>query len=137
MVPTVTTPPPIAGNDALSPWRIERGDKLRQVLQLPGDTLLASRDFRDSWMYFDERMDQAVVEGWLGNRQQIVKSSGVAGAIRHSVRVIDIEELAFHYRARSGTQKHVTIGQMESCLQLVNAGLKDVGTSIVRLLPAA
>lgn len=86
----------IGGADDLAVWRAERGKRLRELLQRSPDTLLSSRTFRDSWMHFDERMDRAVVEGWLGNRQQFVATDGVVNAVKQSVRVIDIEGLAFY-----------------------------------------
>jgi hypothetical protein len=39
---------PIAGKDELGEWRQRRGDILRTLLNLPHDTLLSSRTFRDS-----------------------------------------------------------------------------------------
>jgi hypothetical protein len=128
---------PIPGRDALASWRLERGEKLRAVLNLANNTLLSSRTFRDSWMHFDERLDASVVEGWLGNRQQFVKSAGVVNATQHSVRVIDIETLAFHYRTRDGMLERVTIDEMETCLDLVQSGLQGAGPRIVNLLPSA
>lgn len=128
---------PISGKDALANWRTERGERLRDVLQLHANTLLSSRTFRDSWMHFDERMDRAVIEGWLGNRQQFVKTASVPSAIKHSVRVIDIQALTFHYRTRDGTPEDVTIDAMRACLEQVEAGLAHAGPRIMLLLPPA
>ena len=86
-------------------------------------------------MHFDVRMDQAVIEGRLGNRQQFVKTASVAIAVEHSLRVIDIEALTFHYRTREGTPENVSIDEMLTCLQQVKVGLTSAGPRIV-LLPS-
>lgn len=124
---------PISGKGAMSQWRSERGNKLRDLLQLPPDTLLASRTFRDSWIHFDERLDSAVVEGWLGNRQQFVKTAGVVNAVKHSVRVIDIQALAFHYRTRDGLPEHVAIDEMLTCIDLLRMEPSELGPRVLSL----
>ncbi|MGH9887221.1 MAG: hypothetical protein ACREBE_16965, partial [bacterium] len=104
---------------------------------LPADTLLADRSFRDSWMHFDERLDSAFVGGWLGNRQQFVRTASVSRAVKHSVRVIDVEALAFHYRDRDGAQRSVTIDQINQCLDQLSTNLVGdvVGRRILASLP--
>jgi hypothetical protein len=77
-------------------------------------------------MHFDERLDRAFVDGWLGNRQQFVSSASVAQATKQSVRVIDIGGLTFHYRTRDGKQETVSIQDMESCLQSIVGSLNSV-----------
>ncbi|HEY0997884.1 MAG TPA: hypothetical protein VGD77_17975 [Gemmatimonadaceae bacterium] len=128
---------PAGGKDALADWRAARGEALCHILQLPADTLLASRSFRDSWMHFDERLDAAVVEGWLGNRQRFVKTAAVAAAVTNTVRVIDIEALAFHYRTRTGQQEHVTTDEMLACLDFLRMEPSEVGPRVVLLPPPA
>jgi hypothetical protein len=56
--------------------------------------------FRDSWMHFDERLDSAFLERWLGNRQ-FTETAGVQPAVKHSIRVIDVEGLAITIEART------------------------------------
>ena len=121
---------------AKAQWRQERGRLLRAVLLMPDNTLLADRSFRDSWMHFDERLDQAYANGWLGNRQQFVRTSSVATAIQVSVRVIDIEGLAFHFRTDAGAMASVQLADIRTCLALVEQGLQDIGPRIMRHFPA-
>lgn len=126
---------PIPGTDEVSKWRVKRGEALRSVLQLAPNTLLASRSFRDSWMHFDERLDRAYIEGWLGNRQHFVKSAGVPSARKISVRIIDLEALAFHYRNREGQPEQVGMADMKQCIALVEAGLVGVGSRVAGQFP--
>lgn len=93
-------------------WRAARGKALRDLLALPNDTVLSQRDFRDAWMHFDERLDAAFKEGWLGNRQLFTDTAGVGEAIKHTVRVIDVEVLAFHFRTRSGDCRAITVADL-------------------------
>jgi hypothetical protein len=115
--------------------RSERGRLLREALQLPDNTLLADRSFRDSWMHFDERLDQAYEEGWLGNRQQFVNTTGVPSAVQVSVRVIDIEGLAFHFRTKAGNPASVRLDDMRACLALVENGLNGIGSRMMQIFP--
>ena len=126
---------PIPSKGEEGTWRGERGVALRRLLELPEESLLANREFRDAWMHFDERLDKAYQEGWLGNRQQFVRSSGVDGAKEHSVRVIDIEGLAFHYRAKNGAKQTVGLAKMKELLISMNQSLATVGPRIMRLFP--
>jgi hypothetical protein len=114
-------------------WRQTRGKILRSLLDLTDDSLLANRSFRDSWMHFDERLDNAYQDGWLGNRQQFVRTIDVSVAIRHSVRVIDIEGLAFHYRDKELKQNHVTLAEMKTLLLSLQKHLETVGPKIMTL----
>jgi hypothetical protein len=77
----------------------------KALFGLSGGSLLENRRFRDSWMHVDERLDSAFLERWLGNRQQFTETAGVQAAVKHSIRVIDVEGLAtgYHYRGKDGT----------------------------------
>lgn len=114
-------------------WRVARGLALRHLTALPESSLLANRDMRDSWMHYDERMDQAVIEGWLGNRQQFVLSAGVARAIAHSVRVIDMESGTIHFRTRAGQVDSVSFSAMEVALDQVLNGLQSAAERLAHL----
>ncbi len=83
-------------------FTIERGRILRHLLDLTEDHPLADRRLRDAWMHTDERFDQAWLENRLGNRQQFVRTGGVDAAIRHAVRVVDVESLTVHFREAGG-----------------------------------
>jgi hypothetical protein len=125
---------PIEGKGEMASWRAERGRILRGALNLGEQTLLANRSFRDSWMHFDERLDQAFLDGWLGNLQQFVRSAQVTVAVQNSVRVIDVESLTFHYRTRNGAQESVSIADVKACVLDVERGLQGVGPRITALL---
>lgn len=123
---------PVPGGP-LSKWREERGRILRELVQLDDSSLLSDRSFRDSWMHFDERLDNAYLEKWLGNRQQFVRSTDVASAIEHSIRVIDVEARAYHYRDRTGNKKHVPLQAMKECVQAVVTGLSTAKDRLGKL----
>lgn len=84
-------------------------------------------------MHFDERMDQAALAGRLGNRQQFVRSAGVSSAVEHSVRVIDVEGLVFHYRTKTGTREHVELAAISRTLEDLKKEMSSVGARIMRL----
>ena len=114
-------------------WRVDRGRLLRSLVNLPDKSLLANRDVRDSWMHYDERMDQSVQEGWLGNRQQFVATAEVAGAIRHAVRVIDMESGTIYFRTREGSVDSVLFSAIDAALDQVASGLESVGERLAGL----
>lgn len=124
---------PIGSSGDLGEWRKKRGELLRVAMSVPAGSLLSNRSFRDSWMHFDERLDQAYLDGWLGNRQQFVKTAGVPTAIKHSVRVVDIQALKFHYRSKNGETESVSLVQMRDCLSQVQGGLMEAGSKIMQL----
>jgi hypothetical protein len=127
---------PVRTKGEVGGWRKTRGQQLRALFDLPEESLLSNRDFRDSWMHFDERLDQAWLGHWLGNRQQFVRSAIVPTAIDHSVRVIDVEGLVFHYRTEGGALASITVSELKSFLQTLESELPNVGPRIVRSLPA-
>lgn len=127
---------PLSGKHELGQWRDERGNILRTLLDVPNNSLLANRSFRNSWMHFDERLDRAYLEGWLGNRQRFVRTADVASALKVTVRVIDIEGLAFHYRNEAGGLENVSLADMKSCITAIEQDPKSVGPRIVKLFPS-
>jgi hypothetical protein len=124
---------PVRGKGAEGQWRLERGRILREVLDLPAGTLLERRSFRDSWMHFDERMDRAIIEGRLHNRQQFTLSAGVPSAVTLGVRVIDVEGLVYHYRDEAGTVESVSIHDMKACLLQLKQRLTGYGDRLMKL----
>lgn len=63
---------------------------------------------------------------WLGNRQQFVRAKDVEAAVKHSVRVIDMEAVAFHYRTRDGEVEFVQLAELESFLHELQDDLQNV-----------
>jgi hypothetical protein len=128
---------PVRLNDKKAPekaeWRRKRGEILCEVLDIPAASLLAKREFRNSWMHFDERMDRAYWEERLGNRQQFVLSAGVAAAVERSVRVIDVEALVFHYRNEEGTLESVSVHDLKELLLLLTQKLTGYGNRLNKL----
>lgn len=100
-------------------WTDLRGRTLRELLFVPPDALLANRHIRDSWMHFDERLDDAVQQGRLGNRQAMCSSAKAAQAIEYSVRVIDMEHLTLHCRGQNGGVQSIRIEDMSACVRLL------------------
>jgi hypothetical protein len=116
---------PAHDNSDAGKWAKTRGKTLRQLLDIPSDSLLANRDVRDSWMHFDERLDHAVQEGRLGNRQTMCSSASAASAMDCSVRVIDMERLVLHYRKRDGAVQCICVRDMKACLYALEECLKS------------
>jgi hypothetical protein len=104
------------GKSVHDSWRLGRGMALQRILALDPTSLLADRDFRDSWMHFDERMDLAFQQRWLGNRQQFTRTSGVEAAAARSIRVFDMELLEFHYRTKDGKRERVLLSALKGCI---------------------
>lgn len=117
---------PESGHGTLATWRERRGATLRGLLALPDDSPLAQRGFRNAWMHFDERLDEAYKSGWLGNRQQFVRRSDVAAALKHSVRVIDVEAMVFYFRTQSDEIRSIRLSEMKSVLQDLLSGRERV-----------
>ena len=124
---------PIAGMGEEGEWRERRGNMLRELLAVPISSLLGKRAFRDSWMHFDERMDQAALAGRLGNPHQFVRAAGVSTAVQRSVRVIDVEGLVFHYRTKTGTPENVRLATIRQTLEGLKKEMASVGARIMRL----
>jgi hypothetical protein len=100
-------------------WMNLRGSTLRELLSVPPDSLLSNRDIRDSWMHFDQRLDDAVQQGRLGNRQTICSSATAERAMEYSVRVIDMELLSLHSRAQDGVVQSIRLEDMNTCVHLL------------------
>lgn len=126
---------PIGTKGSEAEWRQERGRLLRAIAGIPDDTLLSRRSFRDAWMHFDERMDQAYAGAWLGNRQEFVRTSGAEAATERTVRVIDVETLTFHYRTQSGQKESVSIAEIKACLSGLMRAMEGARPRLMALLP--
>jgi hypothetical protein len=111
-------------------WRRKRGEVLRYLVDLPPDTVLGDREARDAWMHFDERLDRAVQEGWLGNRQTFVASRRALDTAAYSVRVLDMEAGALYYRDRDGGIQSIELNAMRQALGAINRGLEAVRSRI-------
>lgn len=104
-------------------WTDRRGRTLRELLFVSPDALLSNRDLRDSWMHFDERLDDAVQQGRLGNRQTICSTATAERVMEYSFRVIDMERLILHCRSQDGEVQCVRLEDMNTCVRLLADGL--------------
>ena len=92
--------------DKNSPRRqfsLERGERLRRLVEIDDAHPLNDRSLRNAWMHADERFDHALFEDRLGNRQQFVRASQVRAAVERCPRVIDVESLTVHFRKKDGS----------------------------------
>jgi hypothetical protein len=103
-----------------------RGEVLQHIFELDANTSpLADRDLRNAWMHFDERLDQAVKTGILGNRHKFVRSSEGAGAAQHTVRVIEMDTLRVHYRDEEGQPHSRDLRALRSDLHAIESKRPD------------
>jgi len=102
----------------------ERGETLSARLQLDDTSPLANRELRDSWIHHDERLDFCVENGFEGAGQSFTRSSENAAAkLTTFMRVIELDSLVVHFRARDGSPKQQGLHAIVAALRDVDAKL--------------
>jgi hypothetical protein len=99
----------------------ERGQKLRALLRVEADSLLNSRDLRDSWMHHDERLDFAMqyARGHAG--QKFTLAAEVSDEMRKAfLRILEVDTLVMHFRDREGGHCSASLRGITDALRAVD-----------------
>jgi hypothetical protein len=126
---------PTIKSGAAPTFKSERARILQDAVGVGSTSLLANRDLRDSWTHFDERLDAAVQGGYAGNRHAFVRTSGVAARLDNTLRLVDVETLTIHYRARDGQKLSQPIEPMEQALRSLHASIPGAFSRLQALAP--
>ncbi len=107
----------------------ERGKTLQQILDLRENSVFADRELRNSWMHFDERLDDAVERQTGANRQRFIRSSELTDKLqRTTLRIIEIDTLVIHYHDKAGQPRCANLTELRTALQDLEtrrAGARD------------
>jgi hypothetical protein len=118
---------PLAGRDASAEFRSQRGQHLRHRLGIREDSVLANRDFRDSWMHFDERLDASILRGHSGGLQRFIRSREVMPELREYVlRLVEVDLLVLSFRDRTGVLCSAELRSLRAALQEIEAAVRSV-----------
>ena len=102
-----------------------RGEVLRKVYLVdPRTSPLADRQLRNAWMHFDERLDQAIDAGTLGNRQQFTTAARGRSAATDSVRVVEMDSLVVRYRDSNGTSRATDLRVLSRYLEALDENFR-------------
>lgn len=108
---------PVLRPDGTPTSRAARGSSLRQHLAITESSPLAVREFRDSWMHFDERLDAALEADHGAQRQRFLLSSEATDEVRRSVlRLVEVDARAFSWHDRKGKVSRTELTGLEKCL---------------------
>jgi hypothetical protein len=99
----------------------ERGESIRTVLTLAGDSIFNDREFRDSWLHQDERLDFAV-EHRLGHAaQRFTVAVDVTDRMKAAhLRIIEMDTRVVHYRDATGGYRECSLRAMGDALKQLN-----------------
>ncbi len=96
----------------------DRAVALRSRFGVSADSPLDSRDLRDSWVHFDERLDTAIAAGRGRAAQRYLLSRHVTPAIvAGTLRVFEVDTLQVHYWTREGAQKMADLRALGQALR--------------------
>jgi hypothetical protein len=114
---------PARGGKDSALFRNARGNILRMLLDVGDDSPLGDRDLRNSWMHFDERLDERVLAGSWGNRHTFVLSTEAPRHMNATVRLMEIDTLRVHYRSQTGEQRSTSLRDLRPVLEQVFGAL--------------
>ena len=97
-----------------------RAESIRDGTGLTSGSVINSRELRDSWVHHDERLDAAVQAGNGAAGQRFALSSEVTADMKRTfLRIVEMDTLVIHYRARDG-------GQLSTSLREIGTALADL-----------
>lgn len=94
----------------------DRATGLRNRFGIAPGGPLEDRDLRNSWMHFDERLDDAVAARGWNSRQRFVRSSDAPQFVNEAVRVLEMDTLRVHYRGRDGVALFTDLRELRAPL---------------------
>ncbi|MGH7670386.1 MAG: hypothetical protein ACRENQ_12930 [Gemmatimonadaceae bacterium] len=96
----------------------ERGVALQAVADLPPDSVLGDREFRDGWLHHDERFDYAVEHGLGHAAQRFTVAGDVSDRMKSAhLRIVEMDTRIVHYRDRTGGYRQASLRAMGDALK--------------------
>lgn len=100
----------------------ERGRAIRERIGIDESSPLADRDFRDSWMHHDERLDTALESGTGASGQRFALSAEITAEMTSTfLRVFAVDTLEVHYRKRDGSKGVAKLSELRAALEDLDA----------------
>ncbi len=94
-------------------FALERAATLQRCFALEQTSPLNNRDLRDSWVHFDERIDQALQAKRATNGQTFCRSAQVDDRVKETyLRIIEIDTLRIHFRNRQGQSAFAALREL-------------------------
>ena len=91
-------------------FTITRAATLQECLKLDERSPIADRDLRDSWVHYDERIDQAITAKIGTNGHTFRQSATVDDLTKRTyLRIFEIDTLKIHYRNRAGNSSQADL----------------------------
>lgn len=101
----------------LSMFNSEVRELMDALLDSPTSPL-SDRQLRNAWMHFNERLDQAIEQGTLGNRHEVTTAAEGARAASRSVRVLEMDTLVVRYRDPNDVPRQTDLRELQYLQQL-------------------
>jgi hypothetical protein len=76
-------------------------------------------------MHFDERMDRAVLGGYLGGRQRFTADADPSRLATNVLRLIAVKTLAVHFRDQDGAARSTSLPALRTALEDLERCLKQ------------
>ena len=104
-----------------SPFSVARGAAIRQATGVDDDSVLNDREFRDSWLHHDERLDYAI-EHDLGHAgQRFTVAVDVTDRMKSQyLRIVEMDTRVVHYRDHAGGYRQGSMRAMGEALRYLN-----------------
>jgi hypothetical protein len=114
---------PVETGGEPSAFRRNRGAHIRALLRLGSANIIGDRELRDSWVHFDERLDQVVQQGRWGNRHQFTTQAEIEAGKAKGIRLFALDTLTIYYLRRTGQRSSQTIASMQASLDEIIGNL--------------
>jgi hypothetical protein len=112
------------------PFTKERGETMRSKLKITGP-FLDDRDLRNSWVHFDERLDEAMKTGRFRYRHRFSMARDVTPAIiEGALRLLEMDTLVMHYHLQNGQPAQANIMVLGSALNVVHMAANVAWTEL-------
>jgi len=98
-----------------------RAETMQRCLNIDRISIVADREFRDSWVHHDERLDRAVKNKTGRSGQAFCRSDeSPASKLETFLRVIELDTLVVHYRARDGAARSANLKDAFAALKTLD-----------------
>jgi hypothetical protein len=104
-----------------SGFSAERGQEIRTITEVPAESIFGDREFRDSWLHHDERLDDAVERGLGHAGQRFTVAVDVTNKMKAAhLRIMEMDTQVIHYRDRDGGYRQASLRAMAEALETLN-----------------
>ena len=98
-----------------------RGREIRAITDVPDDSVFNDREFRDSWLHHDERLDDAIALGLGHAGQRFTVAVDVTNKMKAAhLRIIEMDTQVVHYRDSHGGYRQASLRAMGDELHVLN-----------------